>query len=59
MLNKIEVKLINEDGSYSIAYVDYNGYVNMLEKHKISMLDDVLEAMVKSYKIDGKMDFNK
>ena len=56
MLSKIEIKLVDDKGNYSIAYVDYKGYINMLANHDINMVHDALEGMVVDYKVNGKME---
>jgi hypothetical protein len=56
MLSKIEIKLIDDEGNYSIAYIDYKGYMNMLFNHKIDMVHDALEGMVVDYRVNGKME---
>lgn len=56
-LSKIELKLIDEKGNYSIAHIEYKGYVDMMENHDVSLLDDVLKVMVKDYNTKGKTEF--
>ena len=56
-LSKIELKLIDDKGNYSIAHIDYKGYVDMLTNHKVSMLDDVMKVMVEDYNTKGKTEF--
>lgn len=56
MLSKIELKLIDDEGNYSIAHIEYKGFVDMLMNHKIDMVHDALEAMVDSYSVNGKME---
>jgi hypothetical protein len=56
MISKIEIKLVDEEGNYSIAYIDYKGYINMLANHDINMVHDALEGMVVDYRVNGKME---
>jgi len=56
MLSKIEIKLIDDQGNYSIAHIDYVGFVNTLMNHDIDMVHDALEAMVNDYSVNGKME---
>lgn len=56
MISKIEIKLVDSEGNYSIANIDYKGYMNMLMNHKIDMVHDALEGMVINYKVNGKME---
>lgn len=56
MLSKIELKLIDDEGNYSIAHIDYKGYINMLANHDINMVHDALEGMVVDYRVNGKME---
>lgn len=56
MIKTIEIKLIDEDGSYSVAYVDYEGYVDMLIDHNIDMVYDALQSMTDSYTKTGKLE---
>ena len=56
MLSKIEIKLVDDKGNYSIAYVDYKGYMNMLANHDINMVHDALEGMVVDYRVNGRME---
>jgi hypothetical protein len=59
MISKIEIKLVDEEGNYSIAYIDYKGYMNMLFNHKIDMVHDALEGMVVDYRVNGRMEIKK
>ena len=59
MLSKIEIKLIDDEGNYSIARIDYVGFVNTLMNHDIDMVHDALEAMVNDYSVNGKMEIKK
>jgi len=59
MLSKIEIKLIDNQGNYSIARIDYVGFVNTLMNHDIDMVNDALEAMVNDYSVNGKMEISK
>jgi len=56
LLSKIEIKLVDDKGNYSIAYVDYKGYMNMLANHDINMVHDALEGMVVDYRVNGRME---
>ena len=49
MLDKIEIRLTDENGKAFIAFVDYKGYVRMLEEHNINMVNDTVEALVAEY----------
>ena len=55
MINTIEIKLRDEEGNYSVAYVDYKGYVDMLVDHNIDMVHDVIQSMVDDYSENGPM----
>lgn len=59
MLAKIEIKLIDDKGNYSIAHIDYGGYVDMFVEHDINMVHDALQAMVEDYIKAGKLDIKK
>ena len=59
MLSKIEIKLVDDKGNYSIAYIDYKGYMNMLANYDINMVHDALEGMVVDYRVNGKMEIKK
>ena len=59
MISKIEIKLVDDEGNYSIAHIDYKGYINMLANHDINMIHDALEGMVVDYKVNGKMEIKK
>jgi chaperonin GroEL (HSP60 family) len=59
MLNEIEIKLIDDKGNYSIAHINYKGYVDMLVDHNIDMVYDALQAMVEDYTQDGKLEILK
>lgn len=50
MIKTIEVRLIDEEGNYSVAYVDYKGYVDMLVDHNIDMVHDVVQSMVDEFR---------
>jgi hypothetical protein len=56
MINKIELKLIDDKGNYSIARIDYKGFVDTLTKHNVDIVKDALDAMVKDYIKTGKME---
>ena len=49
MLDKIEIRLIDDEGNMSKAFVDYRGYAKMLVEHKIDMINDALVTMVADY----------
>ena len=49
MIKTIEIKLRDEEGNYSIAYVDYKGYVDMIVDHNIDMVHDVIQSMVDDF----------
>ena len=49
MLSKIEIRLIDDEGNMSKAFVDYRGYTKMLVEHKIDMINDALVTMVADY----------
>ena len=49
MLDKIEIRLTDENGKAFIAFVDYKGYVRMLKEHNINMVNDTVEALVAEY----------
>jgi hypothetical protein len=59
MLNKIEIKLIDDKGNYSVAHIEYGGYVDMFVKYDINMVHDALQAMVNDYVRLGKLDISK
>jgi hypothetical protein len=56
MLSKIEIKLVDDEGNYSIAHINYKGFVDTLMNHKIDIVHDALEAMVNNYSTKGKME---
>jgi effector-binding domain-containing protein len=56
MLSKIEIKLVDDQGNYSIAHVNYKGFVDTLKEHNIDIVHDALEAMVNNYNTKGKME---
>jgi effector-binding domain-containing protein len=56
MLSKIEIKLVDDEGNYSIAHVNYKGFVDTLKEHNIDIVHDALEAMVNNYNTKGKME---
>ena len=49
MLSKIEIRLIDDEGNMSKAFVDYRGYAKMLVEHRIDMINDALVTMVADY----------
>ena len=49
MLSKIELRLIDDEGNMSKAFIDYRGYAKMLVEHKIDMINDALVEMVADY----------
>ena len=49
MLSKIEIRLIDDEGNMSKAFVDYKGYAKMLVEHRIDMINDALVTMVADY----------
>jgi hypothetical protein len=49
MLKEIEIRLIDENGNTSKAFVDYKGYVRMLKEHDINMVNDTLKALITDY----------
>ena len=55
MIKTIEIKLIDERGGYSVAYVDYKGYVDMIVDHNIDMVHDVIQSMVEDFSENGPM----
>jgi hypothetical protein len=59
MLKEIEIKLIDDKGNYSIAHINYKGYVDMLVDHNIDMVYDSIQAMVEDYTQDGKLEILK
>ena len=56
-LSKIELKLIDDDGNYSKATIEYPGYINMQAEHNVNMVVDVLNHMVWEYETKGKTEF--
>jgi hypothetical protein len=54
-LKHIEIKLVDDEGNYSKATVEYPGYIDTQTKHGIDMVKDVLDHMVREHK-NGKMD---
>ena len=56
MLSKIEIKLVDDQENYSIAHINYKGFVDTLMSHKIDIVHDALEAMVNNYNAKGKME---
>jgi len=56
MLSRIEIKLVDDEGNYSIAHVNYKGFVDTLMNHKIDIVHDALEAMVNNYNVNGRME---
>jgi hypothetical protein len=59
MLSKIEIKLVDEEGNYSIAHINYKGFVDMLMNHNIDIVGDALDAMVNNYSTKGRMEISK
>jgi hypothetical protein len=55
-LKQIEIKLMDVDGNYSKAIVEYPGYVNMQTEHGINMVVDVLNHMIWEYEDKGKLE---
>lgn len=55
MIKTIEIKLIDNEGNYSVAYVDYKGYVDMFVEHNIDMVHDVVQSMVDEFSENGPM----
>jgi hypothetical protein len=53
MLKEIEIRLIDENGNTSKAFVDYKGYVRMLKEHDINMVNDTLKALITDYEQSG------
>ena len=58
MINEIELKLIDDKGNYSIAHIDYKGFINMFMEYQIDMVHDSLQAMVDDYNEKGKMEID-
>ena len=58
MIKEIELKLIDDKGNYSIAHIDYKGFIDMFMEHQIDMVHDSLQAMVDDYSVNGKMEIN-
>jgi len=58
MINEIELKLIDDKGNYSIAHIDYKGFINMQTNHDVNMVIDVLNHMVLEYESKGEMEIN-
>lgn len=56
MLDKIEIRLIDDQGNYSIAHINYKGYVDMLIDHNIDMVHDSLQAMTNNFSTQGKLE---
>jgi hypothetical protein len=56
MLSRIEIKLVDDEGNYSIAHVNYKGFVDTLMNHKIDIVHDALEVMVNNYNVNGRME---
>jgi hypothetical protein len=59
MLSRIELKLVDDQGNYSIAHIEYDGYVEMLVNYDIDMMHDALQAMVNDYVRLGKLDLKR
>lgn len=55
-LKHIEIKLVDDEGNYSRATVEYPGYIDTQTKHGIDLVKDVLDHMVWEHKNKGKMD---
>jgi len=49
MLDTIEIRLVDNAGRASKAFIDYKGYERMLKEHNINMLVDTFEALVVEY----------
>lgn len=58
MIREIELKLVDDEGNYSIAHIDYKGFVDMFMEHQIDMVHDSLQAMVDDYSVNGRMEIN-
>jgi hypothetical protein len=58
MIKEIELKLIDDKGNYSIAHIDYKGYMNMLFHHDIDLVKDALEGMIFDYKVNNRMEID-
>ena len=56
MLSKIEIKLVDDQGNYSIAHVNYKGFIDTLKEHNIDIVHDALEAMVNNYNVNSRME---
>jgi chaperonin GroEL (HSP60 family) len=59
MLSKIEIKLVDDEGNYSIAHINYKGFVDTLMNHNVDIVHDALEAMVNNYSTKGRMEIIK
>jgi hypothetical protein len=59
MLSKIEIKLVDDEGNYSIAHINYKGFVDTLMNHNVDIVGDALEAMVNNYSTKGRMEIIK
>ena len=56
MIKEIELKLVDDKGNYSIAHIDYSGFVDTLMKHNVDILKDAFMDMVQGYMKRGKME---
>lgn len=59
MLSKIEIKLIDNEGNYSVAHIDYRGFIDTLYGHGIHLIDDAFKSMVAEYDKRGKLEIKK
>ena len=59
MISKIELKLIDDQGNYSVAYIDYRGFIDTLYGHNIHLIDDAFKSMVAEYDKKGRMEIKK
>ena len=59
MLSKIELKLIDDQGNYSIAHIDYRGFIDTLYGHNVNLMEDAFKSMVAEYEKKGKMEIKK
>ena len=59
MLSKIEIRLIDDEGNMSKAFVDYRGYAKMLVEHKIDMINDALVTMVADYNYKKELEIRE
>lgn len=56
MLSKIEIKLVDDEGNYSVAYIDYKGLIDTLYSHNINLIEDAFKSMVAEYEKKGKLE---